>query len=177
MEPKTTIKLFDEYLAKAGEKVDAIVIDGAALVLLDVVKRPTKDFDILQPVLTKSQELHVVGFASENPELNIGPDWMNNGPRSLIHDLDEGWEGRLQPAFKGKAITLRTLHRLDLLKTKLFALCDRGSDWEDCMALRPTESELVEAEEWVADRDANPDWPAYVTKILIELRERLEGVV
>ncbi|MCF6227731.1 MAG: hypothetical protein L3J82_03560 [Planctomycetes bacterium] len=102
-------------------------------------------------------------------------NWFNNGPWSLVDDLTDGWNARLRPAFEGKAIVLQTLDRLDLIKTKLFALCDRGSDWEDCEALNPTEEELVDAELWVADRDANPDWPAYVTKILNELREKLKN--
>lgn len=63
--------------------------------------------------------------------------------------------------------------RTDLLKTKLFALCDRGTDLLDCVALAPTAAELTEALPWVAFQDANPDWPAHVAATLADLGRRL----
>jgi hypothetical protein len=43
------LRLFDQHLAKKGLRLDAIVIGGAALNLLGVVSRYTKDCDILYP--------------------------------------------------------------------------------------------------------------------------------
>ena len=43
----------------------------------------------------------------------------------------------------------------DLLKTKLFALCDRGIDLPDCIALAPTAHELDECVPWLAVQDGN----------------------
>ena len=68
---------------------------------------------------------------------------------------------------------LHSLGRADLLKTKLFALCDRGTDLPDCVALAPTAAELAEALPWVAFQDANPDWPAHVAATLADLGRRL----
>ena len=39
--------------------------------------------------------------------------------------------------FRGEAIELHTLGRSNLLKAKVFALCDRGFDLPDCVALNP----------------------------------------
>jgi hypothetical protein len=63
--------------------------------------------------------------------------------------------------------------RADLLKTKLFALCDRGTDLPDCVAMAPTATELAEALQWVAFQDANADWPAHVEATINDLKKRL----
>ena len=70
-------------------------------------------------------------------------------------------------------LELTTLGRADLLKTKLFALCDRGTDLGDCVALAPTPEELEEAGPWLAERDAHPGWRDHVRLTLEELRGRL----
>ncbi len=80
---------------------------------------------------------------------------------------------RLQPAFSGHALHLQTLGRSDLLKTKLFALCDRGLDLPDCIALRPTAVELEDARPWVEEQDLNPDWPTHVRATFADLARRL----
>ena len=59
------------------------------------------------------------------------------------------------------------------MKVKLFALCDRGTDLPDCIALAPTAEELSEAQGWVEFQDANPGWPDHVRKTLEDLRGRL----
>jgi len=76
-------------------------------------------------------------------------------------------------AFAGHALTLRSLGRTDLIRSKLFALCDRGIDLPDCLALAPTDEELEEVEEWVAAQDANPDWPEHVRAVIADLKARL----
>jgi len=77
-------------------------------------------------------------------------------------------------AFSGHAIVLHTLGRLDLLRSKLFALCDRGIDLPDCLALAPSAEELAEILPWLEVRDANPDWPAHVRQSLSDLGRRLK---
>jgi hypothetical protein len=100
-------------------------------------------------------------------------DWLNNGPSSLIANLPEGWERRSQRIFDGHALTLPALGRIDFLMSKLFALCDRGIDLSDCIALAPTSGELREILPWLERQDANPDWPAHVRAVLDDLRRRL----
>jgi hypothetical protein len=87
--------------------------------------------------------------------------------------LPDGWANRTQPAFSGRALVLETLGRADLLKTKLFALCDRGTDLADCIAFSPTAEELEGAVPWVALQDANPLWPSHVEETIQNLRRRL----
>ena len=99
--------------------------------------------------------------------------WFNNGPISLKDKLPDAWRNRLQLAFKGKALTLHTLGREDLLRTKLLGLCDRGTDKTDCMAMSPTKEELKNAVAWVKEQDGNPGWPKHVDEALADLAKDL----
>jgi hypothetical protein len=108
MTPRETLEAFDRYLTDRGLRLDAVVIGGAALNLLGVISRATKDCDIL-----------------------------------------------------------------DLLRSKLFALCDRGFDLGDCLALAPTADELGAILPWVEQQDGNPDWPAHVRATLAALGRKL----
>ena len=74
----------------------------------------------------------------------------------------------------GSALALTTLGRADLLKTKLFALCDRGTDLADCIAMAPSAAELEEAEPLLSEQDANPMWPDHARATLDDLRGRLD---
>jgi hypothetical protein len=158
-----------------GLRLEAIVIGGSALALLGVVTRQTRDFDILAPAFPLDIVEAARGFAREQRRLGIdlADDWLNNGPLQLGDVLPSGWQARVTPAFDGHAVALSTLGRADLLKTKLFALCDRGTDLTDCIAMAPTAEELAEALPWVSFQDANPDWPSHVTATLEDLQRRL----
>jgi hypothetical protein len=52
--PRETLVDFDRYLAQRGLRLEAIVIGGGALNLLNEIKRPTKDFDVLDPQLSQA---------------------------------------------------------------------------------------------------------------------------
>jgi hypothetical protein len=175
MDPRTTRAAFDRYLADRGLALEAVVVGGAALNLLGVITRQTRDCDILHPLLPEAVVAAARAFAAEvtaaGGELKEG--WLNNGPSSLAPLLPAGWELRLQEAFRGQVLLLRSLHRSDLLKSKLFALCDRGLDLQDCIALAPTPAELAEATTWLDPQDLNPGWPAHVRATLEDLARRL----
>ena len=175
MNPKPTIEAFDHWLTERSLTLEAIVIGGAALALLGVIDRQTRDFDILQPELSEELLKAAQSFAEHLKEqgTELAGDWLNNGPLEVTALLPEGWRERLQPLFNGSALTLTTLGRADLLKTKLFALCDRGTDLTDCLALIPTRHELEEAAPWLALQDAHPMWPEHVRSTLQDLAERL----
>ena len=86
-----------------------------------------------------------------------------------------GWENRLQDSYTGAALHLKTLGRSDLLKTKPFAYCDRGTDLSDCIAMNPSQEELDEACQWVVLQDANPLWPEHVQASFDVLSHQLKG--
>jgi len=175
MNPRTTIPDFDVFLAEQGLRLDAVVIGGTALGLLGVVSRHTRDCDILHPELPLEITAAAKLFASIRRSLGdpLAPDWLNNGPSSLTRSLPPGWYERRVPLYRGVSLTLHGLCRLDLLRSKLFALCDRGIDLPDCVALAPSTTELTEIEPWLALQDGNPDWPAHVRAVLAELAGRI----
>jgi hypothetical protein len=169
------ITSFDRYLEERGMHFDAVVIGGAALNLLGVVSRLTKDCDILFPEIPEDIAKAAQTFAREirGTGGDLADEWLNNGPASLQTQLPPGWNDRLQNAFSGRAIHLRTLAREDLLCAKLFALCDRGIDLLDCVALAPDQAELYEIVPWLEQQDANPQWPTHVRVTIANLARRL----
>ncbi len=175
MHPPTIIAAFDEALAGAGLSFSGIVIGGTALALIGVVIRPTRDCDVLDPPIPVDVLTVAKRFASHRRNLGeaLGDDWLNNGPASLTHVLPEGWRQRLVPAYAGRALILQTLGRRDLVATKLFALCDRGTDLGDCLALAPTADELADLRVWLEYQDANTDWPAHTRQVVQDLSRRL----
>jgi hypothetical protein len=172
---RSTIEAFDRYLADRGLRLDAVVIGGSALALLEVIARETRDFDILAPALDRSVADAARDFAAAQRSLGVPlmADWLNNGPMLLADVLPADWRLRVRVAYDGMAVHLDTLGRADLLCTKLFALCDRGTDLTDCLALAPTADAIAEALPWVAYQDASPDWPAHVAATLADLKRRL----
>jgi hypothetical protein len=175
MDPRATLVAFDRYLADRGFALEAVVVGGAALNLLGVITRQTRDCDILHPALPPEVVEASRSFAAEVTAAGgkLKEDWLNNGPSALAPLLPAGWELRLQEVFLGRVLVLRSLHRADLLKSKLFALCDRALDLPDCLALAPTPTELADAVVWLEPQDLNPLWPAHVRTTLGDLARRL----
>lgn len=175
MLPRVTIEAFDDHLATRGLRFEAIVIGGSALALLGVITRQTRDVDILAPELPPSVAEAARAFARTQRTLGVDLDdeWLNNGPMQLGAVLPVGWQARVQVAFSGRVLVLNTLGRGDLLKTKLFALCDRGTDLIDCVALAPSVAEIADAVPWVVEQDAHPQWPVHVRATIADLQRRL----
>lgn len=179
MKPKETIGRFDRYLEERGLSLDAVVIGGVAMALLGVVSRQTRDCDVLDPQIPPAVVEAAKDFAvaARKRGETLDDDWLNNGPSSLADVLPEGWRDRVQTVFEGAAVTLHSLGRMDLLRSKLFALCDRGLDLPDCVALAPTPEELEEILPWLTLQDLNPDWPAHVRDTMVDLNRRLGHAV
>ncbi len=175
MRPKETLKRFDAYLAARHLSLDAVVVGGAALGLLGVITRETRDCDILHPDLPEAIRLAAIDFAAQTRARGepLDDGWLNNGPSSLVNLLPAGWMDRTEIVFAGTALTLRCPGRLELLMSKVFALCDRGIDLADCVALAPAPEELEAIAPWLSDQDANPEWPAHVRATLDDLDQRV----
>ena len=175
MRPRETLLAFDSYLAERGLRLDAVVVGGAALNLLGVISRPTKDCDILSPPLSSEIVEAAKMFAAARRQTGdaISDDWLNNGPAALVRQLPADWRDHLQQVFNGRAVQLKSLGRQDLLRSKLFALCDRALDLSDCLALAPTREELAALLPWLEEQDGNPGWPAHVRETFVDLQQRL----
>ena len=179
MLPRPTLEAFDRWLADRELRLEAIVVGGAALALLGITDRQTRDVDILHPDLPEEIAAAARTFAVDLRAQGsvLGDDWLNNGPRQLTSVLPPGWQLRTRRVFEGASLTLTTLGRADLLKTKLFALCDRGTDLPDCVALAPSAAELDEALAWLEEQDTHPGWPEHVRSTLDALQRRVDDGV
>lgn len=171
MDSQATIQAFDRFLHDQGLVLEAVVIGGCALNLLGVISRATKDCDVLTPNLPEPIRQAARTFAAGQPDL--AEDWLNNGPASLAPLLPNGWEDQVQEVYRGAALVLLVPGRLDLLRSKLFALCDRALDLADCVALAPRAEELGLVRDWLHRQDLNELWPAHVDSTLADLGRRL----
>lgn len=170
---KNIIKKFDQFLSENDEEFEMIIIGGGALVLLGIISRSTRDIDCLSPEIPAKIKKLSEEFA-KNSGLSLNKDWLNNGPQSIVNDLSPGWRDRLQLAFKGESITLHTLSRIDLIKTKISAMCARGSDLNDVINLKPTLSELTETRSWLLSFDNNDQkWSKIVDSNIDILKKKL----
>jgi hypothetical protein len=158
-----------------GLRFEGVVMGGSALGLMGVIQRPTRAFDILVPELPPPIAAAARDFAKAQRDVGVHlqGDWLNNGPVQLSEVLPAAWRERVQRIFEGQALVLSTLGRPDLLKSKLFALCDRGTDLPDCIALAPSAEELSECAPWLALQDGNMLWLAHVQATLSDLGRRL----
>ncbi len=171
---KHVIIEFDKFLKSQGLKFETVIIGGAALNIMDVSHRKTKDVDCLDPEIPTEIKTASEHFAIQRSDLKLDKNWLNNGPVNLKTDLPKGWRLRTRLLYKGKAIHLDVLGRDDLLKSKLFAYCDRTTpDFEDLKILKPTSEELDLAITWVQERDLHPNWPTHVEKAFQVLRGAL----
>lgn len=175
MVPHQILKEFDSFLLRKGQKFEAIVIGGAALSILGIITRETRDVDVLHPGIPKDILDSSIEFARimKIQETTLKENWLNAGPESLRNYLRPDWQNRVVHLFEGSAIFLQTLGRSDFIGTKVLAFCDRGFDREDCLNMKPTKDELLEILPWVQAYDANPGWPVYVEERVKELAKGL----
>lgn len=168
---KPVLDALDQKLEQLNDTRELIVCGGAALLILNVIDRQTRDVDVVTPPLDS-----VLRQAAEEVRKQFGlePNWLNNGPESLARDLELGWESRASQIYKGKFLTIKSLARRDLIASKLYAMCDRDeSDLDDLVQLKPSFAEIETLREWVLERDASELWPARVEKCLKRLKARL----
>lgn len=174
MLPRPTIEAFDRPLLGIGLRFEGVVIGGSALGLMGIVQRPTRDFDILVPELPPAIASAARDFAKAQRKagVDLADDWLNNRPMQLGDVLPAGWRERLQRVFEGQVLVPSTLGRADLLKSKLFAFCDRGTDLPDCIALAPKADELAECMPWLEQQDGNELWPEHARATVADLARR-----
>jgi hypothetical protein len=165
---------FDKYLGSKKLSFEGTIIGGAALLVLRITDRQTKDVDCIFPLIPSEIKRASVDFAKECEDLKIDADWFNNGPQSILDNLPHDWVKRTQPLYIGENLQLTPLGRSDFIKTKLFAFCDRTDpDFSDLIKLKPTEKELNSSIDWVKNCDANPLWPEHVERMFKNLKDAL----
>lgn len=187
-EIERALQLVGELLEAAGESYAIVIVGGAALNLLKVVSRATKDVDIMAFAKRHGRAWRTMEPPSDLPpplalavttvarDLNLIPTWLNSGPKMQ-------WRYGLPPGFARHVRWRRYggLHvgiagRADLIALKLHAATDSdgpaaGRHTKDLLALDPTDAELAAAARWVKTQDAGELFPAHVD----EMVERVRG--
>lgn len=149
-----------ELLQADGESASIVIIGGAALNLLGVVSRTTRDVDV---VAMKAVE-------TVARDLGLAPNWLNRGPASQWEiGLPTGFAGRLHWRSYGP-LHVGIADQLDLIHFKLEAAADQPSSesnrhLEDLLALRPSDGDLDAAVAWVKEKNVGPGYHEVVNKV------------
>ncbi|MBN2465521.1 hypothetical protein JXD38_07860 [candidate division WOR-3 bacterium] len=159
----------DRQIALAGgSEVDLVVCGGSALAALGLVRRTTRDVDVLGLARTTPGGI-VVERLERLPELlassalkvardfNLPADWLNLGPALQVNmGLPDGFGSRVAPKHYGSHLTVYYASRYDQIHLKLYAAVDQDSyHVQDLALLKPTRAELVAAARWTLAQDVS----------------------
>ena len=158
-----------EHLAySVKEPVELLVCGGSALHILGLVKRTTKDVDVLAYVKRdEAGNIELIKAEPLIPELtaavrkvardfNLPEAWLNAGPASAVDlGLPKNVMERVITRQYGQKLIVHFLGRYDQIHFKLYAAVDQGAGkhLDDLIALNPTAEELENAARWSMTHD------------------------
>ncbi len=164
----TTLKqLNDQLLWQASPAIEIVVCGGSALIATGLVQRTTQDLDII--ALMDSGELldseplpdYLLEAADKvGKMIHLPTGWLNNGPASQFNmGLPPGFQQRLSTTVIGEKLTVHYIGRIDQIYFKTYASADQGGyHVSDLKALKPTNSELIDAARWCMTQDVSEDF-------------------
>jgi hypothetical protein len=175
-----------ELVAAAGESHAIVIVGGAALTLLGVVARATRDVDILAfarargrdawtlvPPPTPLPEALAAAIRTVGRDMGLADDWLNTGPAlQWKQGLPPGLATRVQWR-QYAALHVGLVGRKDLIWLKLYAAADdrpEGRHARDLVALAPSDDDLEEAAQWVKTQDAGAAFPGLVEDVVNYVR-------
>ena len=150
--------------------VELLVCGGSALNVLGLVRRATKDVDILAYIERNEKgETFLIKADSLTPELvlaakkvardfNLPDDWLNTGPASAVDlGLPNGFMDRVTTKVFGNKLAVHFLSHYDQIHFKLYAAVDQGAGkhFDDLLALKPTSEEIEQAARWSVTHDVS----------------------
>ena len=165
-----------EQLRSLGEQMEVVVIGGSALTALGLVKRATRDVDLL--AIAENGELRPAEPLPEAlrtardriaRDFELDENWLNPGPTELLRwGLPTGFMTRVVTRHYGQALTVHFAGRVDQIHFKLFAMVDQagGRHEADLRALRPSAAELVAAARWSLTQDPSPGYRMVLVEAL-----------
>jgi hypothetical protein len=170
-----------DQLRSIGERQELVVIGGSALTALGLVRRATRDVDLV--AIAENGELRsadplpgALRVARDRVARDFGLDenWLNGGPTDLLKwGLPEGFMSRIVTRRYSDALTVHFASRLDQIHFKLFAMVDQagGRHEADLRALSPSREELIAAARWSMTQDPSPGY-----RMVLEDALRVLGV-
>jgi hypothetical protein len=168
---ETILSALGEQLESlSAEPVELLVCGGSALIFLGLVRRATKDVDILAYVkrtrsggssfikATPLREEFIIAAKKVARDFNLRENWINTGPTSAVDlGLPHGLMDRVTTREFGQKLTIHFLGRYDQIHFKLYAAADQGAGvhYDDLLALNPTADELEQAASWSMTHDVS----------------------
>src|SRR4030042_4599721 len=162
-----------------GVPLGLVVCGGTALSALGLVMRTTRDMDVLGSVsetqngvtiqsIKKFPEWLVEAANRVGRDFDLPDKWLNLGPASQVESgLPDGFEKRLVKKGYGQYLSIYFISRIDQIHFKLYASVDQdGYHEQDLFALKPTESEMEVAAEWVVTQDVSEGFRALLKDFL-----------
>jgi hypothetical protein len=144
------------------------VIGGSALTALGLIKRPTKDVDLLAIAndgeLRSAEPLPGALLTARDRvarDFDLDENWLNSGPTDLLRwGLPDGFLSRVVTRRYGPALIVHFAGRLDQIHFKLYAMVDQagGRHEADLRALDPSPEELIAAARWTVTQDPSPGY-------------------
>jgi hypothetical protein len=163
---------------------ELVVCGGAALNVMGLVKRTTRDIDVIG-ILEMNGEIVRLAMLREFPiyllqaikdvknTLGLPEDWINLGPEKTLDYafLPTGIETRLKRIVYGEKLTIFYLSRIDQIYFKLLAASamEVSHHLDDLKVLNPTVGELGEAVKWVLTQSITDEKKMNLKTILEQL--------
>lgn len=178
------LETLGELLTERGHVVEVVAIGGGSLLLLDLIKRPTKDLDIVAIVRAGSYvtakplpDFLIAAVRDVAEVAGLTEDWLNPGPTSLLDfGLPADFEQRVETQRYG-GLVVHIASRFDQICFKLYACVDQGprsKHAQDLRTLRPTPEELRAAAAWCTTQDPSEGFAGQLDLALGELGVRDE---
>jgi hypothetical protein len=165
-----------EQLSALASHLEIVVIGGSALTALGLVRRATRDVDLLAIAvngeLRLAEPLPDVLLSARDAvarDFDLDENWLNPGPTDLIKwGLPHGFMARVVTRPYGPALVVHFAGRVDQIHFKLFAMVDQGGGRHetDLRALDPTRAELIAAARWSITRDPSPGYRSVLIEAL-----------
>jgi hypothetical protein len=177
LQNQTTIaalRAVGELVAADNERASIVSIGGAALQLLGIGKRTTRDVDIVAQTtspgelssLTRPTEplppTLVAAIEQVGRDFGLPENWLNTGPaKQWDVGLPDGFATRVVWHTYG-GLDVGIASRIDLIFFKLEAAADQPTSnsrhFRDLVALAPTDEELEAAMQWARLKNVGADY-------------------
>ena len=160
---EAALKLLDEEI---GEK-QTLYICGGTAIALRFRARPTADVDVVEPEIFGHllAAANRVAASKKGKEIGLASGWLNDHVGTMVkiaEVLPKNWKKRAEDSgalFRGRLLTVFSLHKLDLLRTKLLSSVspDRGADAlqdiKDIASLNLSDTDIYAEAKWLMKAD------------------------
>jgi hypothetical protein len=180
------LRAVGELIASEGEWFGIVVVGGAAMNLLGIVRRTTSDVDVIARasrdefgglLLEQAAPLPPVlerAIRAVARDFGLAPDWLNTV-------VDAQWRQGLPPGLiddlswvnYGGGLEVGLVGRRTLIALKLYAAVDQGVasvHIQDLLALSASAEELDAAADWVRKQDAAEQWATFVQEAITHVQ-------